>query len=310
MVVVAGGGDAGAVAGGGGEAGVGPGDPGGGGFLFREIGEEVFVGFFGGPGGLEEDGGVPGAADDGDFLVAFFHGGADGFSHEGLAVGFEGVWARGEGGAEGGHGFEDGGEEVFGGGGGAGFDEVVPPGFGVGVAGDGGEVGEGIDVLSFERRVSSFKWGWFVDGGFGRGGRSAFDFGVGVALRDGRGAVGVFGGGFGGFLHGEAVGEGEVHEAGGDFVFGGVLEGLPFGGEFGEGVEGGVVGDVGGVDEEGDGGFEGVEEVRGEGGVGFGGAFDEEEVGLELVEGLLEGAGAAGAVVADAEDVEGWRMGG
>ena len=125
---------------GGGQAPVGPGHPGGGDLGPREALEQGGVGLDGMAGGLVECGGVPGAADDGDAVVPGAEGGAQDLAHVCLAA--FGVHVPGPGlGADGRHGLLDRGER-----GGftvaALFDGVVPPAFGVAVAGCAGEHSE------------------------------------------------------------------------------------------------------------------------------------------------------------------------
>ena len=102
---------------------------------------------------------------------------------------------------------------------------------------------------------------------------------------------------------------GKVHEAGGDPALEGEADGLPLGREGGEGEEGGAAGIVDGVRQERHGRLHGG--IRGEGqeGVGLGRTLDEEAVRVEAFEFGDELAGAAGAVMPDAEQVEGWWNG-
>ena len=146
--------DAGAVTAGEGEAAVGPGNPGGNDFLFREIFEEGGVLLRGWKCG--EGRAVPCATDHGDFLKAFLLRGANGFAHESFAAEFAFGVEAGGGGldarfAQCGHRFENGGKDFSGIA--AMLDHVFPPAFGIGIAGGARERSERIgDEWRFERR--------------------------------------------------------------------------------------------------------------------------------------------------------------
>src|SRR5690606_15627011 len=144
VVVPAGGAYSGAVAAGGGEPSVGPRDPGGGDPGLGQAAQQAGVG--GGGGQFQQGGHVPGAADHGDPFVPGAQGGAQHLAHVRLAAGLVlGLRFGGEFGADRGHGLGDGGER-----GGAAvaalLHHVVPPAFGVVVAGGLGEDAERVDA--------------------------------------------------------------------------------------------------------------------------------------------------------------------
>jgi len=213
---------------------------------------------------------VPCAADDGDVGEEFFLGFADGAAHPGFAEGIVVVRAilSGRGGfAEHGHGVADGVEDaglVL-----AVLDDVFPPALAVVEAGATGEIADGVEADLSRSWIGRTLW---------------------------RGIFFVLD------VEGEAVGLGEVHEADGGLVFQGPADGVPLGGEVGEGVVDGALRFIDGMNEDGHGRLHvGVGGERDDV-VGVGGTFDEEAIGFELIEGIDEGARGAGAVVADAED--------
>jgi hypothetical protein len=307
-VVVTGGGHAGAVTAFGGKPAVGPGSPGDLDGGARESGEEFAIAGGGGP--IGEGGHMPGAADDGDALEALLVGGAQGLAHPGfppgLAEGVVRMAGRRHFRPERGHGFRNGGEQ-------AGtvlalFDQAFPPFLAVVESGGAGEPGERV-------ALEGEGFGFVVGGRGGRGGSCGFGSGrwsfAGSRRVGGRGGFGRSVGGRRGWLgrRDKLVPLGQIHEAGGDPARDGVADGLPFRGEGGEGEEGGAAGIVHRVHQQGDGRLHRRIGGEREKGVGLGRSLDEEAIRAVPFEFGEEQAGAAGSVVPDAEQVEGWGNG-
>ncbi len=99
--------------------------------------------------------------------------------------------------------------------------------------------------------------------------------------------------------------EGQIHETDGQGAAKAVAQGLPFRGEKGEGVEGGVVRLFRRVDEQGDRRLQRLVEQEGQDGFSVRRAFHQQTIRLQIFQRAQETAGAARPVVADTEKVNG-----